>query len=101
MSVYVPTVERELEAGLRCSMTMAMGRFSMASTCGRPYLGKYCCVNDGKVSFNSRRDFAAMVSKTNDDFQEPETPVTTVICRLGMLRLKFLRLFSVAPLMRI
>ena len=71
----------------------------MASTWGRPYFGRYCCTNEGKVSLSSRLDLAAMVSSTNDDFPEPETPVTTVICLLGILRLRSLRLFSVAPLM--
>ena len=99
MSVYVPTVERELEVGFLCSITMAMGKFSMSPTWGRPYLGRYCCVKDGKVSFNSRRDLAAMVSKTNDDFPDPDTPVTTVICRFGILTVTCFRLFSVASLM--
>ena len=97
MSVYVPTVEREFDAGFRCSITIAIGRFSIASTCGRPYLGRYCWVNDGNVSFNSLRDFAAIVSSTSDDFPEPETPVTTVICFFGIFTETFFKLFSVAP----
>ena len=71
----------------------------MVSTWGRPYFGRYCCTTEGKVSFSSRLDLAAMVSSTNDDLPEPETPVTTVIWCLGILRLRFLRLFSVAPRM--
>ena len=77
-------------------MTMAMGRFWMSPTCGRPYLGRYCCVKEGKVSLSSRRDLAAMVSSTSDDFPDPDTPVTTVIFPLGILTLTCLRLFSVA-----
>ena len=64
-------------------------------------MGKYCCVNEGKVSLSSRRDLAAMVSNTNDDFPDPDTPVTTVICRFGILTVTCFRLFSVASLMRI
>ena len=74
MSVYVITVECELEAGFRCLMTMAMGRFSITSTYRRPYLGRYCCVNDENVSFSLCRDFATMVSNTIGNFPVTETP---------------------------
>src|SRR3712207_8720970 len=47
-----------------------------------------------KVSFNWRCASAAMVSKTSDDFPEPDTPVKTVICCLGMSSETSLRLFS-------
>ena len=73
------TVERELEAGFFWSMTIATGRFSTLPTCGRPYFGRYCCTNDGKVSLSSRRDLAATVSSTSEDLPEPDTPVNTVI----------------------
>ena len=72
----------------------------MESTCGRPYLGRYCCTKVGKVSFSSRRDFAAIVSSTSELFPEPETPVNTVIWYLGMSRETSFRLFSRAPRMR-
>src|SRR5215203_1878744 len=39
-----------------------------------------------------------MVSKTMDDFPDPETPVKIVICRFGMRRVTSRRLFSRAPL---
>ncbi len=44
---------------------------------------------------------AAMVPKTSDDFPDPETPVNTVILRLGMSSETFFRLFSRAPRMAI
>ena len=62
--------------------------------------GKSSLVLD-TIAAKSRRDLAAMVSNTNDDFPEPETPVTTVICRLGISTVTCFRLFSVASLMRI
>jgi hypothetical protein len=40
-----------------------------------------------------------MVSKTNEDLPEPETPVKTVICLVGIFNDIFLRLFSLAPWM--
>ena len=40
---------------------------------------------------------AAMVPKTSEDLPEPETPVNTVIFRLGISSDTFLRLFSRAP----
>jgi hypothetical protein len=45
----------------------------------------------------SRRDSAAMVPNTSDDFPDPETPVNTVSRRLGMSREMSARLFSLAP----
>src|SRR5690625_1080369 len=45
----------------------------------------------------SRRDSAAMVSKTRELFPEPETPVNTVSRRLGISTSTSLRLFSRAP----
>jgi hypothetical protein len=51
----------------------------------------------GNVSLSRRRDSAAIVSNTSDDFPEPETPVKTVILRRGMSTEMFLRLFSRAP----
>jgi hypothetical protein len=44
---------------------------------------------------------AAMVPKTSDDLPEPDTPVNTVMRRLGMSSETFLRLFSRAPRMLI
>src|SRR5688572_24024485 len=45
----------------------------------------------------SRRDSAAMVPKTRLDLPEPDTPVKTLSCRLGMSRSTDCRLFSRAP----
>ena len=45
-----------------------------------------------KVSFNWRRASEAMVSKTMDDLPDPDTPVKTVILRLGMRNETFCRL---------
>ena len=55
------------------------------------------CTKDEYVSLISRRDSAAMVSKTSDDLPEPDTPVTTVSLRLGMSTDTSRRLFSRAP----
>ena len=54
-------------------------------------------MNRLKFSFSSRWASLAMVSNAIDDFPEPETPVKTVILRLGMRRETFFRLFSRAP----
>ena len=97
MSVYVPTVERLLLAGFFWSMTMVTGIFSMRSTLGRPYLGRYCCTKLGNVSFSSLRLSAAIVSRQSDDLPEPEMPVNTVIFPLGIFNDTDLRLFSLAP----
>ena len=70
----------------------------MLPTCGRPYLGRYCCTNEGNVSFNSLRDLAAMVSSTSEDLPEPDTPVNTVILYFGMRSETCCRLFSYASL---
>ena len=47
-----------------------------------------------KFSFIWRCASVATVSKTIDDFPEPETPVKTVILRLGMRSETSFRLFS-------
>ncbi|MNT95951.1 hypothetical protein D3C72_2379340 [compost metagenome] len=44
---------------------------------------------------------AAIVPKTREDLPEPETPVKTLILRLGISSETFLRLFSRAPRMMI
>ena len=97
----MPTVERLFDDGFFWSMTMVTGIFSIRSTFGRPYFGRYCCTNDGKVSFSSRRLSAASVSKHSDDLPEPETPVNTVIFPFGISKEMFFKLFSVAPTTRI
>lgn len=99
MSVYVPTVERLFAVGFFWSMTMVTGMFSMRSTSGRPYLGKYCWMKVGNVSFSSRRLSAAIVSKQSDDLPLPDTPVKTVIFRLGICKETFRKLFSFACVM--
>ena len=73
----------------------------MRSTCGRPYLGRYCCTKLGNVSFSSLRLSAAKVSRQSDDLPEPDTPVNTVILPFGMRKEMFFRLFSVACMMLI
>src|SRR4051794_40284026 len=97
MSVIVPTVEREFPPIRFWSITMAADRFSMTSTLGRPYLGIRLRTNAVYVSLSWRPASAAMVSKTSDDLPEPDTPVKTVIFRLGMRTETFFRLFSRAP----
>ncbi|GIO08629.1 hypothetical protein J31TS6_46570 [Brevibacillus reuszeri] len=54
-----------------------------------------------KFSFNNLVDSAAIVSKTIEDFPDPDTPVKIVIFLLGMCKDTFLRLFSRAPEMTI
>ena len=94
ISVYVPTVERVFAAGFFWSITIVTGRFAMRSTSGRPYFGRNCCTKLGKVSFSSRRDSAAIVSRQSDDLPEPETPVKTVTAFFGIRTDMFFRLFS-------
>lgn len=47
-------------------------------------MGKKLRWNAVKVSYSWRCASAAMVSKTNEDLPDPETPVKTVILRLGI-----------------
>lgn len=54
------------------------------------------CTKDEYVSLISRCDSPAMVSKTSEDFPDPETPAT-VKRRFGMLTETLRRLFSLAP----
>ena len=68
----------------------------MSSTSGLPYFGRNCWTKLGKVSFSSRRDSAAIVSRQSDDFPEPDTPVKTVMTFFGILRETFFKLFSYA-----
>lgn len=97
-SVIVPTVEREWPPTGRWSTTIAGERSSMASACGRSYLGSRLRMNQVKVSFSCRCDSTAIVSKTTDDFPDPETPVKTVSRPFGIRRVTSRRLFSCAPL---
>ncbi len=99
MSVIVPTVDREWPPIGFWSTTIAGERSSMASACGRSYFGSRLRTNQVKVSFSWRWDSTAIVSKTTDDFPEPETPVKTVRRPFGMRRSTSLRLFSRAPAM--
>jgi len=97
MSVMVPSVEREFPPSLFWSTTMAVDKLEIESTSGRPYFGRKVRTKLLKVSFNSLPASCAIVSKTIDDFPEPETPVKTVSFLLGIFRLTFFRLFSLAP----
>jgi hypothetical protein len=54
-------------------------------------------MNIVKFSYSCRCASVVIVSKTIDDFPEPETPVKIVILRFGMLSETSLRLFSRAP----
>src|SRR5512145_640507 len=72
-------------------------KFSMASASGWEYFGKKLRTNMLKFSLSRRCASVAMVSKTMDDFPEPDTPVKMVILRLGILSETFFRLFSRAP----
>ena len=47
--------------------------------------------------FNSFSSLFCKTSTTNDDFPEPETPVTTVKIPSGKLTSSFFKLFAVAP----
>jgi hypothetical protein len=57
-------------------------------------------MNHGKVALSWRWASTATVSKTMDDFPEPETPTNTVIRSFGMLSETSLRLLSRAPTTR-
>lgn len=93
----VPTVEREFPPRRRWSTMIAAERLASESASGWPYLGSSDWMKAVNVSLISRCDSAAIVPKTSEDFPDPETPVKTVIFRLGMSRETFLRLFSRAP----
>src|SRR6185503_2532054 len=100
-SVAVPTVERELAPIRSWSTRIAVVSPSRTTTSGRASVGMNPWTNALYVSLMSRCDSAAMVPNTSDDLPEPETPVNTVIRRLGISTLTSLRLFSRAPWTRI
>ena len=97
ISVTVPTLERGPPPSGFWSTTTARPRCSTASTSGCRTGGRNARTNRLKWSWSWRCASAPMVSKTSDDLPEPDTPVTTVMARLGMLSDTSLRLCSRAP----
>ena len=97
-SVTVPTVERTLAPMRSWSTMIAVVRPSSESTSGRARLGMKVCTKALYVSLMRRCDSAAIVSKTSELLPEPDTPVNTVMRRLGRSRSRLRRLFSRAPL---
>ena len=91
-----PTVERGFAPSADWSTTMAAVTPSKPTTSGRAIDGMKPCTKDEYVSLINRFDSAAMVSKTSEDFPEPETPAKTVNRRFGMLTETLRRLFSFA-----
>src|SRR5699024_11492464 len=63
--------------------------------------GMSACTRALRVSLIVRWGAAAMVSNTRELFPEPDTPVHTVILRLGVSRATPVRLSSRAPTTRI
>jgi hypothetical protein len=51
-SVIVPTVERAFPPSGRWSTITGVVRFSIASTCGRSYLGRKFSTNTGNVAWS-------------------------------------------------
>ena len=74
---------------------------SSTSTSGRASVGMNTWTNVEYVSSISRRDSAAIVSKTSELLPEPETPVNTVSRRFEISTLTSLRLLTRAPCTRI
>src|SRR3954471_10403200 len=97
MSVTVPTVECDPPPRRFWSTITARLRFSIASASGGGYFGRKPRMKRLKFSYSCRCASVAIVSKTMDDFPEPETPVKMVICRFGMRSVTSFRLFSRAP----
>ena len=100
-SVAVPSVERGFVPSLSWSTMIAVVRPSRTSTSGLSRVGRKPCTKAEWVSLIIRCDSAAMVSRTSDDFPEPETPVNTVRRRFGRSMFTPCRLFSRAPRTRI
>ncbi|MNG01257.1 hypothetical protein D3C84_842260 [compost metagenome] len=96
MSVAVPTVDRAFPPNLFWLMIMGTFRFSILSTSGIPKCCNLLRIKLFCVSLICRWASAPIVSKTSDDFPEPETPVKTVILCLGIFNDTFLRLFCLA-----
>ena len=69
----------------------------MASASGCRTAGRKLRTNRLKCSWSWRCASAPMVSNTRDDLPEPDTPVKTVMARLGMRSETSLRLCSRAP----
>ena len=100
-SVTVPSVERGFAPSRSWSTMIAVVSPSSTSTSGRASVGMKTWTNVEYVSSISRRDSAAIVSKTSELLPEPETPVNTVSRRFGISTLTSLRLLTRAPCTRI
>ena len=69
----------------------------MLSTCGLSIRSRNWRAYGENVSTYRRWPSAYNVSKTSDDFPDPETPVTTTSSLSGISRSRFFRLFWRAP----
>lgn len=96
-STAVATVDRALPENRRWSMTVAKVNPSMRSMSAGGCCGSRLRTKDGYPAAAARSASAAMVSKTNEDFPDPETPVTTVNRCFGILTSMFARLLVWAP----
>ena len=101
ISVVVATVERGLRVVTFCSIAIAGGIPSMESTSGLLIRPRNCLAYEDRLSEKRRCPSAYNVSKTSEDFPEPEMPVTTTSSSLGISRVRFLRLLTLAPLIEI
>ena len=82
-----------------CSMAIAGGMPSMDSTSGLLILPRNWRAYEDRLSAKRLCPSANKVSKANDDFPEPEMPVTTTSLFLGISTVMSLRLLTFAPLM--
>ncbi|OQC43196.1 MAG: hypothetical protein BWX61_01301 [Bacteroidetes bacterium ADurb.Bin035] len=90
-------MERGFTLAENCLIAMAGDRPVILSTSGFIILPKNCLAYALRLSTYFLCPSAYIVSKANEVLPEPDNPVTTVIFRLGMLKVIFLRLLDLAP----
>ena len=82
-----------------CSMAIAGGMPSIASTSGFVILPRNCLAYDERLSANRRCPSAKSVSNASEDLPEPDIPVITTNLPRGISTVIFLRLLTFAPRM--
>src|SRR3954470_19527067 len=93
----VATVDLRDPRVTRCSMATVGGMPVSRSTAGRGNCSTNCRAYGDIDSMNRRWPSANTMSKARGDLPDPETPVTTLSGRWGIVSERLLRLFALAP----
>ena len=93
----MPTVDLGDLLTVFCSIAITGDRPSILSTSGLSSLDRNCLAYAEKVSIYLLWPSAYIVSKANEDFPLPESPVITTNLSLGIFRLMSFKLLDFAP----